>query len=94
MRQLELPVVDLQAYDRVEVYQSVKTGAWVLYRFRHIAGRPDVSSLLVATYGSRTEAMRIRNRLRIYEERLRTSFQYDERQRVWSGLDVAAAQET
>jgi hypothetical protein len=89
MKALELPVVELRPYDQIEAYRSSRTGAWLLYRLRRIPGRQDTDLLLVQTYGSRTEAMRIRNRLRMAVERLRTSHEYDEKQRVWSGLDVA-----
>jgi hypothetical protein len=89
MKQIELPVVDLGPYDSLEVYLSNRTGAWLLYRYRRVRGRSDTEALLVATYGSRAEAMRIRNRLRMAVERLRTSYEYDERLKVWSALDVA-----
>jgi hypothetical protein len=93
MKNLTLPVVDLQAYDRIEAYQSTKTGAWLLYRYRRLHNHGDEQSLLVETYGSRMQAMRIRNRLRMLEETLRTAYEYDARLKTWPALDVAVSQE-
>ena len=88
MKMITMPVCDVEPYDQFDVFQSTRTLSWLLYRFRIIKGQAAKSSLLIATYGDKRTAMRDRNNLRTAAERLRTTHEYDERRRVWAGLEA------
>lgn len=85
MKMITMPVCDVGPDDQFEVFQSSRTLAWLLYRYRILRGQTAKGILLVATYGDRRTAMRDRNAMRKAAERLRTTPEYNERTRAWSG---------
>ena len=90
MKKITMPVCDVEPYDQFEVFQSTRTLSWLLYRYRIVKGQTPKAILLIATYGDRRTAMRDRNAMRTAAERLRTTHEYDERRRVWAGLEATA----
>lgn len=88
MKTLANPVVDVRPHDRFERYLSMRTGAWLVQRARCVPGAGCDAVELVATFGSRAEATAFRNELRRAEERMRTEHDWDERRRVWAGIEM------
>jgi hypothetical protein len=81
-------VVDVRPYDRFERFRSTRTGAFLVFRYRRVAGQAYEESDLVATFGSQGESTKCRNALRTAAERMRTSCEYDARLKVWTALDT------
>jgi hypothetical protein len=82
----ELPLVDVRPGDRFNVCRSLRTGYFILYRYRRHPGAGYDDELRVAIYPTQREAMTVRTKLRVEQERVRAEWDFQMR------VDVLQAQ--